>query len=127
MIFDAGLLFLREQNLFLPKKGFGKLFKLMIVDDEEIIRIEIKRLIEKSLLGFTLIDEAANGFEAITKLVNQPVDLVITDIKMPKIDGIELLKEVKERNLASCVILISGYSILDLPSKVWLWEPLIIF
>lgn len=82
----------------------------MLVDDEEIVRIELKRLIDWNALGFDIKIEAKNGADAIMKLNDISIDLVITDIKMPKIDGIELLRHIKENKLCSCIIFLSGYS-----------------
>lgn len=87
------------------------MYKVMIVDDMEIARIQMKRLKiwgEKS--GFIISEEAQNGHEALIKLEKNPVDIVITDIKMPKIDGIELLRNIVERDLCSCVVLLSDFS-----------------
>lgn len=87
------------------------MLKIMIVDDMDIIRREIKRLkLWGEETGFIISDEAKNGHEAIEKLVKNPVDLVITDIRMPKLDGIELLKRITAEKLCDCVVLISDYS-----------------
>lgn len=85
------------------------LYSVMLVDDEEIVRIELRRLIDWNALGFNIIIEAKNGSDAILRLDRKSVDLVITDIKMPKVDGVELLRHLKENNLCSCVIFLSGY------------------
>jgi two-component system response regulator YesN len=83
----------------------------MIVDDRDIVRIELKRLkIWGEASGFNISQEAQNGREALDKLENFQIDLVITDIKMPKVDGIELLRAIVDRNLCSCVVLLSDYS-----------------
>lgn len=84
---------------------------VMIVDDMDFDRLAIRRLKlwgEKS--GFCIVEEAKNGSEALLKLEENPVDLIITDIKMPKVDGIELLKKIMEINLCRCVVLLSDYS-----------------
>ncbi|HRU42319.1 MAG TPA: response regulator, partial [Candidatus Diapherotrites archaeon] len=60
--------------------------------------------------GFVISDEACNGHEALEKLERSKFDMVITDIRMPKVDGIELLKEIAERKLCPCVVLLSDYS-----------------
>ncbi|MBH1942262.1 response regulator [Mobilitalea sibirica] len=87
------------------------MYKVMIVDDRDIIRTEIKRLkIWGAASGFSISQEAQNGQEALGKLEHNPVDMVITDIKMPKIDGLELLRAIVERNLCSCVVLVSDFS-----------------
>lgn len=87
------------------------MFKVMIVDDMEVMRRQIKRLpLWGEDTGFNIIDEAEDGQEALYKLQRQPVDLLITDIKMPRINGIELLKEVHENQLATCVVFLSEHS-----------------
>lgn len=87
------------------------MYKVMIVDDRDIVRTELKRLkIWGEASGFVISDEAQNGQEALDKLELSPADLVITDIKMPKVDGIELLRAIVERNLCSCVVLLSDFS-----------------
>lgn len=87
------------------------MLKLMIVDDMEIIRREIRRF---KLWGegrdFEIVQEAQNGQDALEKLEKISVDMVITDIRMPKVDGMELLKKIMERKLCGCVVLISDHS-----------------
>lgn len=87
------------------------MFKVLIVDDMDIVRREIKRL---KLWGqetdFIISAEAQNGQAALEVLKANPIDLVITDIKMPKVDGMELLKKIVEKNLCSCVVLLSDYT-----------------
>lgn len=83
----------------------------MIVDDKDIVRRELKRLkIWGDSSGFVIVQEAGNGQEALDLIAQNPVDLIITDIKMPKIDGIELLRIIVEKKLCSCVVLLSDYS-----------------
>lgn len=90
------------------------MYTVMIVDDMEIIRRRLKRMkIWGEASGFQVVAEAANGCEALKKLQAAPVDLVITDIRMPKMDGIELLHGIKEEGLCPCVVLISDYGDFD--------------
>jgi Response regulator containing CheY-like receiver domain and AraC-type DNA-binding domain len=87
------------------------MYKVMVVDDLEIVRLQLKRLkIWGEASGFQIMEEAVNGQEALEKLQENPVDLLITDIRMPIIDGVELLKEAREKELAACVVLISEYT-----------------
>lgn len=87
------------------------MFKVMIVDDMEIMRRQIKRLpVWGETSGFYIIDEAEDGQEALEKLQIQPVDLLITDIRMPRVNGIELLKECNENSLAACTVFLSEHS-----------------
>lgn len=60
--------------------------------------------------GFKISGLAKDGFEALRILKSEAFDLVMTDIRMPKIDGINLLQEIKKDNLCSCVVLLSEYS-----------------
>ncbi|SHH58426.1 two-component system, response regulator YesN [Sporobacter termitidis DSM 10068] len=87
------------------------MYKTMIVDDYDIYHNDLKALDiwgEKS--GFVIVSEASSGREALSKLYAEPVDLLITDIRMPVVDGIELTKKVFEERLCKCVILMSQFS-----------------
>lgn len=84
--------------------------KVMIVDDLEVFRRQIRRLpLWKENMQFELSFEASDGVEALKILDHHSVDLVITDIKMPRMDGMELLKEVRLKNLPCCVVFLSDY------------------
>lgn len=85
--------------------------KVMIVDDIELFRRELKRLkLWGDGSGFMIAEEAQNGGEALEKLKSVAIDLVITDIRMPKVDGIELLQEIMQQRLCHCVVLLSDHS-----------------
>lgn len=86
---------------------------MLIVDDEDIIRVELKRMIQWDKMGFYIKEEAINGYDAMQKLGSEHVDLLISDIKMPKVDGLELFKELKEKGQCSCAVFLSGYSEFD--------------
>ncbi len=87
------------------------MLKVMLVDDMDIVRIGIKRMgVWGEKTGFVVVEEAKNGEDAIRKLEKNRVDLVITDIKMPKVDGMELLNHIVQRNLCSCVVLLSDFN-----------------
>ncbi len=87
------------------------MLKVMLVDDMDIVRIGLKRMkVWGEKTGFVVVEEAINGEDAIRKLEKNRIDLVITDIKMPKVDGIELLDHIVQRNLCSCVVLLSDFS-----------------
>ena len=87
------------------------MLKVLIVDDMDIIRRELKRLkIWGEETGFVIAAEAQNGQSALEVLENSSIDLVITDIKMPKVDGLELLQKIVEKKLCTCVVLLSDYT-----------------
>lgn len=84
---------------------------VMLVDDYEIFRKQLKRLkCWKDQTNINLQGEADNGLEALRFLRNNHVDILLTDIKMPKMNGLELLKYVKSEELCKCVILLSEYA-----------------
>ena len=86
------------------------MIKVMIVDDEPYIRQGLKILINWEQHGFKICEEAASGNEAIKKLERTNVDLVITDIKMPGMDGLELIEYTRE-NISKPIkfIILSGF------------------
>ncbi|MGO4937868.1 response regulator transcription factor [Fundicoccus sp. Sow4_H7] len=86
------------------------MYKVLIVDDEPVVREGMKQIIDWQNLGFDLIGTAANGNEALQMMKSQEVDIVITDIRMPEIDGIELIKLIRENDYHCEFIIVSGYS-----------------
>ncbi|OCT11870.1 hypothetical protein A8709_28820 [Paenibacillus pectinilyticus] len=82
------------------------MLRILIVDDEILVRIGLKTIIPRENEEFQVIGEAANGLEALHILETQPCDVVLTDIRMPEMDGLELLKIIRERWPAiKCLIL----------------------
>jgi len=73
---------------------------LMIVDDSATMRKIIMRTVRMSGLEFDRTEEAGNGSEALEKLNGGPVDIMLCDINMPEMSGMELVKKVRE--LDSC-------------------------
>ncbi len=84
--------------------------RLLIVDDEYSARETIKLLVNLEELGFGEVFEAENGYEALDIIENKKPDLIITDMKMPRLDGIGLLEVLNGREEQFRVIVISGYS-----------------
>ncbi|UKS28510.1 response regulator [Paenibacillus sp. HWE-109] len=84
--------------------------KLMVVDDEPIILNGIIRMIQKADTPFTEIVGAADGIDAIQKLAHFQPDLILTDIHMPELDGLALIKHIQEMNLCSRFVILTGYS-----------------
>ncbi len=86
------------------------MFKVLIIDDDKTVRYMLKRYKKWADYGFQVEEEAGDGKEALTKLAAGQIDLVITDIKMPGMDGIELLNELKLKKIDVCSILLSTHS-----------------
>lgn len=84
--------------------------RILIVEDEYILRKGIISLINWNQLDCEISGEAPNGTEAVHFLEKNTVDLVITDIKMPGINGLELAKYISENHPHTGVILLSAYS-----------------
>ena len=69
------------------------MYRILIVDDERIERNGIRFLLKKLNMEFD-IDEAVNGLDALEKIRQQDYDILLTDVKMPFMDGIELIENV---------------------------------
>lgn len=80
--------------------------RILVVDDEENARIGLSRLLAKE--GF-IVDSVSNGFEALNYLRQQDVNLIVTDINMPGMNGITFLKELNKSFPQSNVIMITAY------------------
>jgi two-component system response regulator YesN len=83
--------------------------KLMVVDDEPIILNGIIRMIQKANTSFTEIVGAGDGIDALHKLASFQPDLILTDIHMPEMDGLALIKEIQAQNLSNRFVIITGY------------------
>lgn len=81
---------------------------LMVDDEEEVIRI-IRKKIDWESLGFVVCGQARNGLEALEMVEELQPDVVMTDIKMPYMDGLELVRRLKEKNLGIHTIVLSGF------------------
>jgi CheY-like chemotaxis protein len=79
--------------------------RILLVDDVPAVRLSIRAALETA--GYQTV-EAADGEEALTLLGSQSVDLIVTDLWMPNLDGVELLKRLRASNLNIKVIAISG-------------------
>lgn len=80
---------------------------ILIIDDEKAIRKTLSEIL--SFEGFT-IDEAADGTEGLKKIKENNYDCILCDIKMPKMDGIEVLEQMREINTDTPFIIISGHA-----------------
>lgn len=88
--------------------------KILIVDDEMVIRLGLKSLIDWEEKGYKLVGEASDGKKALEAIVEKQPDIVITDIKMPVMDGIELIREAKKLSRPPRFIVLSSYNDFEL-------------
>lgn len=107
--------------------------QLLIVDDEKLTKEGLLNYIDWTSLGITQVRSASNGVEAM-KLVNDFVpDILLTDVKMPHMNGIELARQIKSRYPACKLIFLSGYadkeylkSAIDLKAETYIEKPVIL-
>jgi two-component system response regulator YesN len=85
------------------------LYRVLLVDDEEDIRVGISRKMDWAGLGFALVGEAENGQDALELADQLQPDVVLTDIKMPFMDGLELCRILSVRLPASKFVVFSGF------------------
>lgn len=93
------------------------MLNMMIVDDESIIRNGIKSSINWEQYGVNICGEAANGLEALEKLIELKPDIVIMDIRMPKLNGLEVCQQVIREHSELEIIILSGYNEFDYAKK----------
>lgn len=84
--------------------------KILIVDDSKNIRITIQHLLENENHEF---DIAMNGEEALDKILTNEFDLVFLDIRMPTLDGMEVLREIRKKGNKTPVVILSAYGTVD--------------
>lgn len=93
------------------------MLRLIIVDDEKIIRETIFNIIDWNSMGVEVIGLCKNGIEAFDMILDENPDIVISDIKMPGLSGLELIKRVSETELSVEFIILSGYGEFDYAKK----------
>lgn len=85
------------------------MYSFIFVDDESVIREKILRLIDWEIFGFTCVGSFSNGRTALEFLKKNNVDLVISDIKMPLVSGLDIAKFLHETHKNTQIILLSAY------------------
>lgn len=85
------------------------MYKVLIVDDEEIIRHGLAERVDWAAIGFTLVGACADGREAMDVADRERPDVVLTDICMPAVDGLELALWTQEHLPLAIVVILSGY------------------
>ncbi|MCF0185760.1 MAG: response regulator [Bacteroidaceae bacterium] len=83
--------------------------KVLIVEDEKMIRQGIRTMVQRSGVPVEEILDCSNGLLALEILAQNQIDLMFTDIRMPKMDGIELVREIKNRGYDTEIVAISGF------------------
>ena len=89
------------------------MYNLLLVDDEPLIKVAFQSAVEWGKNGFLLAATASNGQEALHIVETQHIDAVITDLKMPGMDGLALIHELKKRSFTGPILVLSNYSDFD--------------
>ena len=85
------------------------MIKVMFVDDELSIRTGLSHIIKWEEYGVEVIGQASNGEEGFQLFIKAKPDIIITDIKMPIMDGLELIRRIREVNSSVKIVIISGF------------------
>ena len=83
--------------------------KVMIVEDEELILQGIRNIIDWEALGLDVVHMAHDGMEALELWEKEPVHIVVTDISMPEMDGLIILRKIREMDEQVRFIILTGY------------------
>lgn len=86
------------------------MYKLLIADDESMIREGIRSLLDWESLGYEIIGDASNGDEAYALITCEQPDLVLLDIRMPGMSGLDVVRKARENGFHGKVIILSGYA-----------------
>lgn len=85
------------------------MYNVMLIDDEKLIIQGLTNIIEWEEIGLKVVETALNGYEALEKFKEKSVDIIITDISMPRLTGLELIKEIREINSKTKFVILTGY------------------
>lgn len=89
------------------------MYSIMIVEDEYLVRQGIASLVDYEQFGMQVIAQAENGIEAWQKFQKNPADILLTDINMPQMNGLELAKLVREQAPTCHIVFLTGYDDFD--------------
>lgn len=85
------------------------MLKALVVDDEYLVRMGIRETIDWASHGIEIIGEADNGADGLSLAMQHKPDVIVTDIRMPYMNGIEFIEKIKENRLNAGIIVLSGY------------------
>ena len=83
------------------------MYKAILVDDEKIVRLALKTIVDWTALGYTVTGSYSSVKTALLEIEDDPPNLIITDIKMPDMDGLQFIQQVRQQN-RECEIIVRG-------------------
>lgn len=89
------------------------MYRILIIDDEPIVKIALRSILPWEKHGFSICGTASNGQEALSLIEKQQPDIIITDLKMPQMDGLELIRILKEQKYPGEILVLSNYEDFD--------------
>ncbi len=95
----------------------SSLYKVIIVDDEQMIKKSLATMLSWDEENFQLVGEAENGVDALQLIEHVSPDLVITDINMPEMDGLELVELARSHGYSNDFVIVTGYSEFEYAQK----------
>lgn len=90
------------------------MIRTLIVDDDSLIHVTLRSLIDWESCGYVVVQDCAGGNQALSYLMEHPVDLLITDIKMPGMDGLELMRQLRQSGSMPVTVVLSDYDEFEL-------------
>ena len=109
----------KRKNTILKIRQSGcKMYKILIVGDESIEREGISFLVEKYKLPLE-VAQATNGKTALEYMRTHPIDILLTDVKMPQMDGLELARHTFEKYPDVRILVFSAYGEFEFAKKRW--------
>ena len=93
------------------------MYRILLVDDEALIREAVSENVQWEKYGYELAGSCENGKEALEFIEKTPVDVVLTDICMPYMDGMQLSERLGEEHPSIKIIILSGYDDFDYAKK----------
>lgn len=86
------------------------MINVLVAEDEPLILNSITKLIHSLDSDFIVCARAKNGLEVLQCLNSQPINIIFTDIKMPLLNGLDLIQEIRNRSLNVPIVILSGYN-----------------
>lgn len=86
------------------------MYKVLIADDEALLRQGLHYIVDWNALDFCITNEASNGIDALNLVLKEHPDVLLIDIRMPKLSGLKVIKQARENGYQGKIIILSGYS-----------------